>query len=65
MGDAADDLWESAFTCKMEFDDLCAAIRRDCTDGRRCVIVQSQDDIEDEDWLPYQCRTCGERFDFP
>lgn len=63
MGEAADDMWDRAFQADSDYSMMIKNIRGSCGDD--CVIVTAPDDIEDEDWLPYMCVTCKQRFDFP
>ncbi len=65
MGEAADDVWDAMLHKQMDFDVLMRDIRDTCNHPESaCRLVHTEYEDED-DWFPYQCVVCRQKFDYP
>jgi len=64
MGDAADDMWDSAMRQEHDWMMFMKGIKETCKGDCDIASVPYEDD-EEGDWLPLMCITCKERFDWP
>jgi hypothetical protein len=65
MGEIADAMFDQAMLAEMDFDALVQSVREQCNHpDRACRIVGNPyDDGDPDDWMPYRCAVCHQRFD--
>ena len=64
MGEAADDMLDHLMDKQFEYDMMMIDVRKHCNHPEgACKLVNATYEDED-DWLPFQCVVCREKFDY-
>lgn len=65
MGDAADQSMDMAMDQWLDFSLMLQSVRDHCQHPNRACRLVDVAYEDDDDWLPYQCTVCRDKFDFP